>query len=208
MNKSGSGDPGLDTLWRWLGKGQLGFKKRVLCFKAQESHLCFAASRSVMSNSQQSHELYNPPGSSVHGILQVRLLSGLPFPSPGDLPDAGIEARCPALQATCALILQCRSSEKGMQVGKTVMSSVSCLERKALIFEARKIEFRWYESRQSFWVLHCSAEQKLYSNTALRRCKVLLSVLQKQEGSLKFSKSNVHPCLSQFYTNRTQPIFQ
>ena len=25
--------------------------------------------------------------------------SGLPFPSPGDLPDPGIEPRCPALQA-------------------------------------------------------------------------------------------------------------
>ena len=26
---------------------------------------------------------------------------GLPFPSPGDLPDAGIESRCPGLQADC-----------------------------------------------------------------------------------------------------------
>ena len=25
--------------------------------------------------------------------------SGLPFPSPGDLPDLGIEPECPALQA-------------------------------------------------------------------------------------------------------------
>ena len=28
----------------------------------------------------------SPPGSSVHGISQARLLE-LPFPSPGDLPD-------------------------------------------------------------------------------------------------------------------------
>ena len=39
------------------------------------------------------------PGSSVHGIFQARVLSGLPFPSPGDLPDPGIEPRSPALQA-------------------------------------------------------------------------------------------------------------
>ena len=32
---------------------------------------------------------YRPPGSSVHGILQARVLSGLPIPSPGDLPDPG-----------------------------------------------------------------------------------------------------------------------
>ena len=34
---------------------------------------------------------YSPPGSSVHGILQARISSGLLFPSPGDLPDPGIE---------------------------------------------------------------------------------------------------------------------
>ena len=31
------------------------------------------------------------PGSSVHGILQARIWSGLPGPSPGDLPDPVIE---------------------------------------------------------------------------------------------------------------------
>ena len=34
---------------------------------------------------------YNPPGSSVHGIFQAKKTSGLPFPSPGDLPDPEIE---------------------------------------------------------------------------------------------------------------------
>ena len=38
-------------------------------------------------------------GPSVHGILQARYWSGLPFPFPGDLPDAGIKPRSPALQA-------------------------------------------------------------------------------------------------------------
>ena len=41
----------------------------------------------------------SPPGSSIHGILQARYWSGLPFPSPGDLPDPGIEPRSPSLQA-------------------------------------------------------------------------------------------------------------
>ena len=40
-----------------------------------------------------------PPGSSVHGIPRQEYWSGLPFPSPGDLPDPGIEPRSPALQA-------------------------------------------------------------------------------------------------------------
>ena len=37
----------------------------------------------------------SPPASSVHGIFQAR--SGLPFPSPGDLPNPGIEPSCPVL---------------------------------------------------------------------------------------------------------------
>ena len=39
------------------------------------------------------------PGSSVHGILQARILEGLLFPPPGDFPDPGIELGSPALQA-------------------------------------------------------------------------------------------------------------
>ena len=35
------------------------------------------------------------PGSSVHGILQQEYWSGLPCPSPGDLPDPGIEPESP-----------------------------------------------------------------------------------------------------------------
>ena len=42
---------------------------------------------------------YSPPSSSVSGILQEEYWSGLPFPSPGDLPNPGIEPRSPALQA-------------------------------------------------------------------------------------------------------------
>ena len=38
-------------------------------------------------------------GSSVHGIFQARVLEWLPIPSPGDLPDPGIELGFLALQA-------------------------------------------------------------------------------------------------------------
>ena len=33
----------------------------------------------------------DPPGSSLHGILQARILEWVAFPSPGDLRDPGIE---------------------------------------------------------------------------------------------------------------------
>ena len=35
--------------------------------------------------------------SSVHGILQARILDWVAMPLPGDLPDPGIKLRCPAL---------------------------------------------------------------------------------------------------------------
>ena len=38
-------------------------------------------------------------GSSGHGILQAEYWSGLPFPSPGDLPNPDIEPESLALQA-------------------------------------------------------------------------------------------------------------
>ena len=44
--------------------------------------------------------LCSPPGSSVHGFSRQEYGSGLPFPSPGDLPDLGIELASPM---TCAL---------------------------------------------------------------------------------------------------------
>ena len=48
--------------------------------------------RSVVSNS------FSPPGSSVLGIFQARILQGLPFSTPGDLPNPGIEPTSPSLQ--------------------------------------------------------------------------------------------------------------
>ena len=45
----------------------------------------------------------SPPGSSIHVILQARILGGLPFPSQGDRPDPGIEPRSPASQAEALL---------------------------------------------------------------------------------------------------------
>ena len=45
----------------------------------------------------------SPPGSSVHGILQARILDWVAIPSPGDFPNPGIEPRSPELQADSLL---------------------------------------------------------------------------------------------------------
>ena len=38
---------------------------------------------------------YSPPSSSVHGIFKQEYWSKLPFPTPGGLPDPGIEPASP-----------------------------------------------------------------------------------------------------------------
>ena len=43
------------------------------------------------------------PGSSIHGILQARILEWVAFPSPGDVPKTGIEPGSPALQVDSLL---------------------------------------------------------------------------------------------------------
>ena len=41
----------------------------------------------------------SPPGTSVHGTLQVRTLQRVAFPPSGDLPDSGIDPSSPVSPA-------------------------------------------------------------------------------------------------------------
>ena len=55
---------------------------------------------------------YSPPGSSVPGISQARILEWLPFPPPGDLPNTGIEPMSPALAGFAGYT---KSSDNGVK---------------------------------------------------------------------------------------------
>ena len=57
-------------------------------------------------------------GSSVHGLLQARILEWVTISSPGDLPNPGIEPRSPASQ-TDSLPLS--------HNGKPIMVNTQCL---------------------------------------------------------------------------------
>ena len=52
------------------------------------------------------------PGSSVHGIFQARILEWLPFSTPGDLPDSGIEAVSPVSSALAGRFFTTAPPEK------------------------------------------------------------------------------------------------
>ena len=84
----------------------------VICFKKIFIYLYyilefFCESRSEVFSSesvkvkftQLCPTLSDPVDYVVHGILQARVLEWVAFPSPGDLPNPGIEPRSPALQA-------------------------------------------------------------------------------------------------------------
>ena len=52
-----------------------------------------------MKVAQSCPILWDPMDYTAHGILQARIPEWVPFPSPGDLPNPGIEPRSPTLQA-------------------------------------------------------------------------------------------------------------
>ena len=60
-------------------------------------------SRSVVSDSFVTPYTVAHQAPLFMGFFTQEYWSGLPFPSPGDLPDSGIEPRSPALQADSLL---------------------------------------------------------------------------------------------------------
>ena len=63
-----------------------GMRQVICCLVTKSCVTLFAVPWTVAS-----------PGFSVHGIFQTRILSKLPFPSPGNLPKPEIKPRFPAL---------------------------------------------------------------------------------------------------------------
>ena len=68
--------------------------------KAFQNHLkCKVSFDESVDNLTKEFSSNKLMDSSIHGIFQTRILEWLPFPSPGDLRDPGIEPWSPALQA-------------------------------------------------------------------------------------------------------------
>ena len=58
----------------------------------------------------------SPPSSSVHGILQQEYGSGLPFPTPGDLPSPGIKPVSLGSYTGRQILDHCATWEASIQV--------------------------------------------------------------------------------------------
>jgi len=82
--------------------GGLGLYFKDHCKETFLSPLYYSFFTMLTSSAQSCLTLCNPmdcspPDSSIHGIFQVRIWEWVAFPSPGDLPDPGIESRSPEL---------------------------------------------------------------------------------------------------------------
>ena len=64
-----------------------------------EKHIIFEIFFLTVKVAQSCLTLCDPMDNTVQGILQARILEWEPFPSPGDLPNPGIEPSSPAFQA-------------------------------------------------------------------------------------------------------------
>ena len=87
---------------RYKNPGVIFFKEHRSSCKLQMTAVCCDL---MLSVAQSCPTLCDPrncslPGSSVHGIFQTRIRSGLTFPTPGNLPTSEIE---PASRASAAL---------------------------------------------------------------------------------------------------------
>ena len=82
---------------------------------------------------------YSLPGSTVHGFPKQKYWSELAFPSPGDLPDPGIETRSPALQVDS---LPAKPAGKPKNTG---VGSLSLLQQIFLTQESNRglLHCRW-----------------------------------------------------------------
>ena len=82
----------------WRSK-ELDTPERLHTFTADYTLCCVVLSRSVMSDSLRPHGLQPTTLLCPQGFSRQEYWSGLPIPSPGKLPDPGIESGSPALQA-------------------------------------------------------------------------------------------------------------
>ena len=102
--------------------------------------------------------LCDPMDYTVHGMLRARILEWEPFPSPGDLPNPGIEPRSPALQV---------DSLPAEPQGKPKNTGVGSLYLLQWIFLTQELKWDLLNCRRILYQLSYqgSPVNRLYPNT-------------------------------------------
>ena len=112
---------------------------------------------------------YSPQGSSVHGILQERVLEWVAMSSSGYLPDPGVEHRSPALQVD-SLPLSHWGSPNGLLLGH------------------KKIEIMPFAAT---WMNFVSIIPSEASQTEKDKCHISLILIYKTETGSQTQKINL-----------------
>ena len=113
--------------------------------------------------------VYRLSGSSAHGILQARILEWVASPSPGDLPDPGIEPESPASQADSLTLSHREYTQKfKLQIYGTQSSNQ---HRHSLKLP--------YHSHVIFAILSCYPQNSSPLNTAKLTCHEAQSCIIK-----------------------------
>ena len=100
---------------KWKTSQKLDGKRKFYLWKELCVCVCVCVctqSRLILCNPMD----YSPPGSSVHGILQARILAWVTCAPPEDLLNPGIEPMSPALQADSLHTYLPRKSQKNSRL--------------------------------------------------------------------------------------------
>ena len=106
-----------------------------------------------MKVTQSCSTLCDPMDYTVHGILQARILEWVVFPSPGDLPNPGIEPRSLTLQAV-SLSPEPREKLKYTGVGSLLLFQQICptQESNGGLWHCRRILYQLsYQGSPTDW---------------------------------------------------------
>ena len=105
-----------------------------------------------MKLAQSCLTVCNPMDYTVHGIPQAKILEWVAVPSPGDLPNPGIEPRSPALQVNS---LPAEPQGKPKNTGE---SSLSLLQQ---IFPTQESNQDLLHCRRILYQLSCNKLTKI-----------------------------------------------
>ena len=109
-----------------LGEGELTvWAEDIECAETWRQECIYAQSLSSCPTLCDSAH-FSPPNFSVHGVLQARILEGLPCPPPGDLPNPGIEPKSLAMQADSLPLIHWTSLEA--RIYTSIYEHCKCLK--------------------------------------------------------------------------------
>ena len=110
---------------------------------------------SVVSDSLQSHELRSPPGSSVHGILQARILEWVVISFSRGFPNPGVEPISSASPELAGRFFITEPPEKPL-LNKSASLVAQRLKRLPAIWETQVRSLGWEDPLEKKMATHSS----------------------------------------------------